>query len=246
MYVCMYVYARTYTCVCMYVPVSFVRMPGGLPKGLKEIGKGYCTDYLYPSTGTRSGAYDNLSDDAQGCMYRCLAINTDMTAFFLKGTWCGCSATTTGPCKITSSLGYEAYEITGTICLISLHVFVSDVFDATWCSFHAGCIYVCMYACMLARYLFMPGLSKTFKEIGKGHCTDWRYASTGTQTGGYDDISTNAQACMYRCLALNADITAFYLKGTQCGCSTTTSGPCKLHSQSGYRAFEITGNAGTP
>ena len=103
----------------------FVRMPG-LSKGFKTPGEGFCTDYLYPDTGTRSGSYDDVSNDAEGCMSRCLARNADTTAFYLKGTQCGCSATTSGPCEVTVREGYQTYEITGTICcdVSNMHIVV--------------------------------------------------------------------------------------------------------------------------
>ena len=73
--------------------------------------KGYCTDYRYPGTGTQAGGYDHVSNDAAGCMARCQAVIPGTSSFYLLGTRCGCSATTSGPCAITAESPYTAYEI---------------------------------------------------------------------------------------------------------------------------------------
>ena len=44
---------------------------------------------------------------------------------------------------------------------------------------------------------------------------------------------------MKRCQAKFPGTTAFYLHGTQCGCSPTKSGPCKIKAHSAYVAYEI-------
>ena len=44
---------------------------------------------------------------------------------------------------------------------------------------------------------------------------------------------------MKRCQAKIPGTTAFYLHGTQCGCSPTKSGPCKIKAHSAYVAYEI-------
>ena len=44
---------------------------------------------------------------------------------------------------------------------------------------------------------------------------------------------------MDRCIAKIAGTTAFYLKGSQCGCSATSSGACSVTSSSAYTSYEI-------
>ena len=74
--------------------------------------KDYCSDYRYPSTGTRTGSYDAASDDAASCKSKCLAVLPDSTSFYPKnGNMCGCSATTTGECSVAAHGSYLSYEI---------------------------------------------------------------------------------------------------------------------------------------
>jgi hypothetical protein len=152
--------------------------------------KGYCSDYAYPSTGKSSGSYDDISSTASECMTRCQAVLPGTTSFYLKGTQCGCSATTSGACTITPNAAYTSYLITGPLS-------------------------------------------------PKGYCSDWRYPSTGTTSGGYDDISSTASECMTRCQAVLPGTTSFYLKGmyAQCGCSATTSGACTITPDSASTSY---------
>ena len=87
--------------------------------------------------------------------------------------------------------------------------------------------------------------AKSFKALEpKGYCSDWRYVSTGTQDGGYDDKSKTAGECMKRCMAKLPGTTSFFLMGTKCGCSATTTGKCKITANNGYVSYEIV-DAGT-
>ena len=52
-----------------------------------------------------------MSKTAEECMKRCQAKIPGTTAFYLKGTKCGCSPTKSGACKITASSAYVSYEI---------------------------------------------------------------------------------------------------------------------------------------
>jgi hypothetical protein len=79
-----------------------------------------------------------------------------------------------------------------------------------------------------------------FTELAPaGYCTDWRYPSTGTTSGGYDDLSSTPQECMERCKAKLPGTTSFYQKGTQCGCSATKSGACAITSNAAYTSYEM-------
>jgi len=81
-----------------------------------ERSQGYCSDYIYPSTGLRNrGQYDNESNTAEGCMERCLALSPDYTAFYMKGTQCGCSRTKSGACPVVRRNAYTTYEIQYTL-----------------------------------------------------------------------------------------------------------------------------------
>lgn len=76
-------------------------------------------------------------------------------------------------------------------------------------------------------------------DIGQNaYCSDWAYPSTGDRTGGYDTSSTTAPACMNRCLQHFAGATRFFLKNTNCGCCSATSGTWKK-ATSQYKAYEI-------
>jgi len=167
--------------------------PAEAPR-FEELGAGYCRDWRYPSTGTTSGGYDNDGDTAEHCQRRCMAKIAGTTSFYLKGTQCGCSASTSGPCTVISYAGYTSYEI---------------------------------------KY------GPSFEKLGDGYCTDYRYPSTGTTSGGYDSVSDTAEACMQRCVAKIPGTTSFYLKGTQCGCSASTSGTCTVRSYAGYTSYKI-------
>ena len=80
---------------------------------LQEIrGWGYCSDYVHPSTGNQTGTYDDEEDDAASCKSKCLAVLPESTSFYISsGSKCGCSATTTGACQVTSSGNSVSYEI---------------------------------------------------------------------------------------------------------------------------------------
>ena len=98
--------------------------------------------------------------------------------------------------------------------------------------------------CIHSQLCFLSD-AKSFKALEpKGYCTDWRYASTGTQDGGYDEKSKTAEECMKRCMAKLPGTTSFYLMGTKCGCSGTKTGKCKITADKRYVSYEIV-NAGT-
>ena len=97
------------------------------------------------------------------------------------------------------------------------------------------CVCVCVSVCVrmsvnwcmgMQRWKSIPRLDSIYsvptafeKLSPNGYCSDWRYPSTGTQSGEYDDESKTAEECMKRCQAKIPGTTAFFLKGTQCGCS---------------------------
>ena len=94
--------------------------------------------------------------------------------------------------------------------------------------------------CLFYLYLFILCLPTAFEKLSpNGYCSDYVYPSTGTKSGSYDDKSKTAGECMKRCQAKIPGTTAFYLRGTQCGCSTTKSGPCKVTKNSAYVSYEI-------
>ena len=72
--------------------------------------KGYCSDWLY-TTGTRSGGYDVKSSTPEDCWARCRAKLPGTTSFYTKGNQCGCSATTSGACKVTKATGYTSFVV---------------------------------------------------------------------------------------------------------------------------------------
>ena len=121
----------------------FVRI-SVLTKGFRKTGEGYCRDWRYP-TADATG-YDDESNTAKVCMIRCMVRTPGTTAFFLKGTQCGCSRTTSGPCDPSGSAGYQTYEITGTICY--------NMFDVYVCT--RVCTYMRMYVCVCTcAYVFI-------------------------------------------------------------------------------------------
>ena len=77
------------------------------------ISAGYCSDYAYPSTGSQAGGYDSAEDTEDSCKSKCLAVLPASSSFYLTthDKKCGCSATTSGPCSVTSSSSYISYEI---------------------------------------------------------------------------------------------------------------------------------------
>lgn len=70
-----------------------------------------------------------------------------------------------------------------------------------------------------------------------GYCDDWRYPTTGTTSGGYDDELVTPSACMTKCLQTLPGTTSFYLKGSRCGCSAGTSGACTIVPYAGYTSY---------
>ena len=72
---------------------------------------GYCSDYVYPSTGTQVGTYDDEEDDADSCKTKCLAVLPESTSFYItREKKCGCSLTTSGACDVTYL--YDRYDVT--------------------------------------------------------------------------------------------------------------------------------------
>ena len=88
--------------------MTFICIPGG---SFVRTGPGYCKDYEYPNDNNK---YDDNSTTALECMLRCKAKYPGTTAFYLHGTKCGCSRTTTGACETTDA--YDAYEMAGKSC----------------------------------------------------------------------------------------------------------------------------------
>merc|ERR1712166_423770 len=85
----------------------------------------------------------------------------------------------------------------------------------------------------------MVSAAKFTKLTPNGYCVDWAYP-TGTRSGGYDNDSTTAAQCHTRCVAQLPGTTSFYLKGTQCGCSSGKTGACSVKAHAGYTSYEIT------
>merc|ERR1712166_1300612 len=85
----------------------------------------------------------------------------------------------------------------------------------------------------------MVSAAKFTKLTPNGYCVDWAYP-TGTRSGGYDNDSTTAAQCLTRCVAQLPGTTSFYLKGTQCGCSSGKTGACSVKAHAGYTSYEIT------
>jgi len=102
------------------------------------------------------------------------------------------------------------------------------------------------------------GRGKPAKVIKtSAYCSDWRYPATGTQkpgsnarpavagstAGGYDRFYSTGPECEKQCRARLPTSTSFYLlkhnSGFLCGCSATTSGPCKTKSGAGYTSYLI-------
>ena len=81
----------------------------------------YCTDYVYPN----DSGYDDVSNTPEGCMFRCLKKIPTTTAFWLKGTQCGCSRSTSGVCPLTQKVRFQTYMITGTICHDMSNIYLS-------------------------------------------------------------------------------------------------------------------------
>ena len=84
-----------------------------------------------------------------------------------------------------------------------------------------------------------PGL--IFEQrASSGYCSDWRFALSGSNSGGYVETWNTPYLCMQRCRELFPHTTAFYLfENTKCGCSLTTSGACPVQTQLKYKTYEI-------
>jgi len=80
----------------------------------------------------------------------------------------------------------------------------------------------------------------TLRQLSpSGYCSDWRFPSTGTRSGGYDNLSISYLQCFERCQEKFPGTVTFYMKGNQCGCSTTTNGPCKVVKHRAYKAYVV-------
>ena len=82
---------------------------------VKRSSGGWCSDWTYADSGTRSGSYVTTWNTPQLCQDRCVTHFPASTAFYLvDGDKCGCSSTTTsGACALTqpTRTGYITYEI---------------------------------------------------------------------------------------------------------------------------------------
>jgi len=207
----------------------------------QQIGAGYCADYRYPSTGATTGAYDDVSTTAEECMSRCQTTLPGSTSFYLRGTQCGCSATTEGSCTVVSDTGYQSYRILHSDAgkkarcqSVDAAHSVAGALDCTaagndWTNQHQwGEIGDCPDGKLASKGFYLHWRSE---DTLHGACVPWSFAATTVNYMNCVDLDTTAGSEEYVCgkvmvgHANYADANMGFLAGKRMHCKRENYGP---------------------